>query len=127
MDHHELSKRRLTKSQLIEDCTVMSVFDQYRLPGDVLMVDIGKTHTKISRRSSGVFGAPCAGSQVVIRSPQVHAGPFPAIDTKAISGTGAARAIADADHETNEADVYSRRPWCVTDSPCLPATNLLSR
>lgn len=62
----------------------MSVSDQYRLPGDVLMLDIGKTHTKISRRSGGVFGAPCAGSQVTIRSPQVHAGPFPAIDTKSI-------------------------------------------
>ena len=62
----------------------MSVFDQYRLSGDVLVLDIGKTHTKISRRAGSVFGAPCAGSQVAIRSPQLHTGPFPAIDTDAI-------------------------------------------
>lgn len=62
----------------------MSVYDQDGLQGDVLILDIGKTHTKLSLHEGGVFGRSNLYPPMKIRSPLQLNGPYPAIDTAAI-------------------------------------------
>ena len=84
-----LSVRGFDKIVFDRLCMFMNVFDQLSLFGDLLLLDIGKTHTKLSRFRDGLKAGDAPVSFARIESPRciptsLDGIDYPVIDTNAM-------------------------------------------